>query len=475
MRRPRLPARSSPKLDRSDADGPASARRPADRPSPVARRLGAGATAWSSAFAARGSPRVSARPSRLAAACCRTAPGGGRRGRSRAGRRWPASAAHAPGPRTRSPCRCRRRSGGSAARAPWARSARGRRRNRAGPGCPSPPAAAPCGRRWRSRCGSSSAAARRYSSSTSGWSSASDSTRAMTRRCPVIFRPRSTHKRSMRDSIVFPGHDSPTGVADPEAGLSNPARRARRQAATRAAGAEADLLGQGGPMLGVVRRHHRVVGAQAPALAILVRRHVVGAHQVALQHLQLLAVLQADDVVREDGFLDRHRRLRPLRRRARAAPEARHGPVHVADQLRQSVRRHRVGFDVGRNDLGGQRQRCPSAAASSAIINHSMNVKPRYIRGAMSISNSDAWSRRLAHGCISMTDLDITSEVCPMTFVRTRLALDRLALRRRAAVTLRGEEPRRNVPQDRGRAGPHRPVGRRRRTDGTTVVSIRRA
>ncbi|MBS0559958.1 MAG: sulfurtransferase TusA family protein [Proteobacteria bacterium] len=43
--------------------------------------------------------------------------------------------------------------------------------------------------------------------------------------------------------------------------------------------------------------------------------------------------------------------------------------------------------------------------------------------------------------------LDITGEVCPMTFVRTRLALDRLSPGQTLLVTLRGEEPLRNVPR----------------------------
>jgi TusA-related sulfurtransferase len=42
--------------------------------------------------------------------------------------------------------------------------------------------------------------------------------------------------------------------------------------------------------------------------------------------------------------------------------------------------------------------------------------------------------------------LDITAEVCPMTFVRTRLALDRLSPGQTLLVLLRGDEPRRNVP-----------------------------
>ena len=44
-------------------------------------------------------------------------------------------------------------------------------------------------------------------------------------------------------------------------------------------------------------------------------------------------------------------------------------------------------------------------------------------------------------------ELDITAEVCPMTFVRTRLALDRMAPGQILLVRLRGEEPLRNVPR----------------------------
>jgi tRNA 2-thiouridine synthesizing protein A len=44
-------------------------------------------------------------------------------------------------------------------------------------------------------------------------------------------------------------------------------------------------------------------------------------------------------------------------------------------------------------------------------------------------------------------ELDITGEVCPMTFVRTRLALDRMAPGQLLLVRLRGEEPLRNVPR----------------------------
>ena len=43
--------------------------------------------------------------------------------------------------------------------------------------------------------------------------------------------------------------------------------------------------------------------------------------------------------------------------------------------------------------------------------------------------------------------IDITSETCPMTFVRVRLALDRLSSGEKLLVLLRGEEPLRNVPR----------------------------
>lgn len=43
--------------------------------------------------------------------------------------------------------------------------------------------------------------------------------------------------------------------------------------------------------------------------------------------------------------------------------------------------------------------------------------------------------------------IDITREVCPMTYVRTKLALEALAPGAVLEVRLRGEEPLRNVPR----------------------------
>jgi TusA-related sulfurtransferase len=43
--------------------------------------------------------------------------------------------------------------------------------------------------------------------------------------------------------------------------------------------------------------------------------------------------------------------------------------------------------------------------------------------------------------------IDITGEVCPMTFVRTKLRLERMRPGEVLSVRLRGDEPLRNVPR----------------------------
>lgn len=44
-------------------------------------------------------------------------------------------------------------------------------------------------------------------------------------------------------------------------------------------------------------------------------------------------------------------------------------------------------------------------------------------------------------------ELDITGEVCPMTFVRAKLLLEKMPPGRTAAIRLRDGEPRHNVPR----------------------------
>jgi TusA-related sulfurtransferase len=70
-------------------------------------------------------------------------------------------------------------------------------------------------------------------------------------------------------------------------------------------------------------------------------------------------------------------------------------------------------------------------------------------------------------------ELDITSEVCPMTFVRTRLALDRMAPGETLLVRLQGEEPLRNVPRTAREQG-HEVLSQEIGADGITRLLLRR-
>jgi tRNA 2-thiouridine synthesizing protein A len=69
--------------------------------------------------------------------------------------------------------------------------------------------------------------------------------------------------------------------------------------------------------------------------------------------------------------------------------------------------------------------------------------------------------------------LDITGEVCPMTFVHTRLALDRLLSGQTLLVLLRGEEPVRNVPATATNQG-HAILSQQTGGDGITRLLLRR-
>ena len=119
-----------------------------------------------------------------------------------------------------------------------------------------------------------------------------------------------------------------------------------------------------------IRRHHRIVGPQPPLRPVLLRRHAVGGHQMPLQHLQLLAVLKADDVVVGDRPPDRHRRrqldrYRVLARgkrvaacRTRAGSAARPRPVRPR-YWRDAQRRSRPS---------GREARCGWALSSGMVI-----------------------------------------------------------------------------------------------------------
>lgn len=70
-------------------------------------------------------------------------------------------------------------------------------------------------------------------------------------------------------------------------------------------------------------------------------------------------------------------------------------------------------------------------------------------------------------------ELDISNEVCPMTFVRTRLALDRMAPGQTLLVKLRGDEPLRNVPRTAREQG-HEVLSLETGSDGVTRLLLRR-
>jgi tRNA 2-thiouridine synthesizing protein A len=69
--------------------------------------------------------------------------------------------------------------------------------------------------------------------------------------------------------------------------------------------------------------------------------------------------------------------------------------------------------------------------------------------------------------------LDITLQVCPMTFVRTRLALDCMESGQTLLVLLRGDEPRRNVPATAAAQG-HAVLAQQDGEDGVTRLWLRR-
>ena len=70
-------------------------------------------------------------------------------------------------------------------------------------------------------------------------------------------------------------------------------------------------------------------------------------------------------------------------------------------------------------------------------------------------------------------ELDITGELCPMTFVRTRLALDRMAPGQTLLVRLKGDEPLRNVPRTAREQG-HEVLALDTGADGTSTLLLRR-
>ncbi|RYD18825.1 MAG: sulfurtransferase TusA family protein [Lysobacteraceae bacterium] len=69
--------------------------------------------------------------------------------------------------------------------------------------------------------------------------------------------------------------------------------------------------------------------------------------------------------------------------------------------------------------------------------------------------------------------LDITRDHCPMTYVRVRLALDRMNSGEVLEVSMSGIEPRRNVPHSASEQG-HTVLGTVDNPNGDTTLWIRK-
>ncbi len=69
--------------------------------------------------------------------------------------------------------------------------------------------------------------------------------------------------------------------------------------------------------------------------------------------------------------------------------------------------------------------------------------------------------------------IDITAETCPMTFVRTRLALDAIESGEILLVRLQGADPLANVPRAAADQG-HEPLELLEQADGSWLLVIRK-
>jgi tRNA 2-thiouridine synthesizing protein A len=112
---------------------------------------------------------------------------------------------------------------------------------------------------------------------------------------------------------------------------------------------------------------------------------------------------------------------------------------------------------MGRNDLGREAQK--------------FGFKPfRNRRSRFSVKQMKAWTMDAP---FHDRALDITADLCPMTFVKTRLALDRMEKGQVLRVRLKGEEPRRNVPRTAREQG-HEVLAEREEEGGACLLWLRK-
>jgi TusA-related sulfurtransferase len=91
----------------------------------------------------------------------------------------------------------------------------------------------------------------------------------------------------------------------------------------------------------------------------------------------------------------------------------------------------------------------------------------------MDILGITGWASIMDSVLTADREIDITRDVCPMTFVKTRIALDRLAPGQTLLVRLRGEEPLRNVPRTAIEQG-HAVLEQRKEANGTTLLLLQK-
>lgn len=73
-----------------------------------------------------------------------------------------------------------------------------------------------------------------------------------------------------------------------------------------------------------------------------------------------------------------------------------------------------------------------------------------------------------------MFELDVSADTCPMTFVRTRLQLDRMPAGEVLEVRYQGEEPRRNLSRSLIEQG-HAILAEEHAADGSGMIRVRKA
>ncbi len=132
------------------------------------------------------------------------------------------------------------------------------------------------------------------------------------------------------------------------------AARLGRHGGTRLA-AQTDLLGEIPALFGIVGRDHRVIGGQAPSRAVFLGRHFVIGAKIALEHLQLLAVFKADNVIRLNRTADGDRRLRLGLFNDGCFAQSCQRCIDIADECRHVFHRYIIVANMGCDDVAGQR------------------------------------------------------------------------------------------------------------------------